>query len=365
MTIDELETPALCVDLDKLGHNLARMGAYVKQHGLKLRPHSKTHKIPELAQMQLASGAWGVTVAKSTEAEVMAGIGIDHLLLAYPAFGSEKLKRVAAIARNGTHLTIAIDDASTLELMAAAAAAAGVTFDILIEVNVGMNRVGLASPEKVLELAQIIDRTDGVRFAGLNLYPGHIWSQGEEMLALLRRVDEHTSEVIAMLARHGLICEVVSGGSTPTAFESHHVRCLTEIRPGTYIFNDRNTMDAGACTLEDCALRVLVTVVSTAVSGWVVVDSGTKTLSSDRLISGDAQFHGLVIEDPGMQLERLSEEHGQINLANAAMRPRIGDRLSIVPNHVCATVNLHDRIWFHRNGEVLGSWAVAARGCVR
>lgn len=365
MTIDQLETPALCVDLDKLDHNLARMSAYVKQHGLKLRPHSKTHKIPELARMQLASGAWGVTVAKSTEAEVMAGAGIDHLLLAYPAFGSHKLDRLAAVARSGTHLTVAIDNTSTLEPMAAAAAASGVTFDILAEVNVGMNRVGLAVPEDVLELAQAVERMRGVRFAGLNLYPGHIWALGEEKVALLRRVDEHAADVIALLAQHGLACEVVSGGSTPTAFESHYVTSLTEIRPGTYIFNDRNTMDAGACTLEDCALHVLVTVVSTAVPGWVVVDSGTKTLSSDRLISGEAQFHGLVIQYPGMQIERLSEEHGQISLANAGTQPRIGDRLSIVPNHVCATVNLHDRIWFHRGGEVLGSWTVAARGCVR
>lgn len=365
MTIDELETPALLVDLDVLENNLTRMGAYVQQHGLKLRPHAKTHKSPEIAHMQLASGAWGVTVAKSTEVEVMAGGGIDHLLLAYPAFGRQKLERLTEIVHKGTHLTIAIDDASTLEPIAAAAAAAGVQIDILTELNVGMNRCGLAAPEDVLALAQRIDSTAGVRFAGLNLYPGHIWAKGEEQLAMLRSVDEHAAAVIARLAEHGLACEVVSGGSTPTAFSSHHVKSLTEIRPGTYVYNDRNTMDAGACTLADCALRVLVTVVSTAVDGWIVVDSGTKTLSSDRLISGQGQFHGFVVEDPGMQVERLSEEHGQINLANASTRPRIGDRLSIIPNHVCATVNMHDRVWYHRKGEVLGSWAVSARGCVR
>lgn len=365
MTIDELETPALCVDLDKLENNLARMGQYVEQHGLKLRPHAKTHKIPEIARMQLNSGAYGVTVAKSTEAEVMAEAGIDHLLLAYPAYGKQKLERLTEIARKGTHLTIAIDDASTLEPLASAAAAAGVRFDILAELNVGMNRCGLATPADILALAQKIDSTPGARFAGLNLYPGHIWARGEEKLALLRSVDEHAASVIEMLAAHGLACEVVSGGSTPTAFESHHVRSLTEIRPGTYVYNDRNTMDAGACTLDDCALRVLVTVVSTAVDGWIVVDSGTKTMSSDRLISGAQSFHGLIVEDPAMQLERLSEEHGQINLEHTSTRPRIGERLSIVPNHVCATVNMHDRIWFHRKGEVLGSWKVAARGCVR
>lgn len=365
MTIDELETPAICVDLDILQNNLARMGEYVRKHGLRLRPHSKTHKIPEIGRMQIDSGAYGLTVAKSTEAAVMAEAGIDQLLLAYPAYGEAKLKRLTELVRYGLHLTIAIDDKRTLEPIAAAAGAAGVSFDILAEVNVGMNRCGLAAPEDILSLAQAIDRARGVRFSGLNLYPGHISAKPAEQESLLRDVDAHTMAVIELLARNGIACEVVSGGSTPTAYQSHHVHSLTEIRPGTYVFNDRSTMDAGACTLDDCALRVLVTVVSSAVRGWVVVDAGTKTLSSDRLSSGNQQYHGLVIEDPAMQLERLSEEHGQINLGHARSSPRIGDRLSVVPNHVCATVNLHDRIWYHRNGEVLGSWRVAARGCVR
>lgn len=365
MTICELETPALCVDLDKLELNLARMGNYVRQHGLRLRPHAKTHKIPEIGHMQIDSGAHGLTVAKSTEAAVMAGAGIDNLLLAYPAYGDAKLKRLTELVSSGIHLTIAIDDERTLIPLGAAANAAGVTFDILAELNVGMNRCGLAAPEDILRLAQKVDGTNGVRFAGLNLYPGHIWAKPSEQEALLRTVDAHASEVVSLLTHNGIACEVVSGGSTPTAFQSHHVRSLTEIRPGTYVFNDRNTLDAGACTLDDCALRVLVTVVSRAVKGWIVVDAGTKTFSSDRLISGNQQFHGLVVEDPAMQLERLSEEHGQINLAHAHLNPHIGDRLSIVPNHVCATINLHDRIWYHRNGEVLGAWTVAARGCVR
>jgi D-serine deaminase-like pyridoxal phosphate-dependent protein len=365
MTIDELETPALIVDLDILEKNLARMGQYVREHGLKLRPHSKTHKIPEIAQMQIASGAYGVTVAKSTEAEVMAAAKIDNLLLAYPVFGETKLKRLTQLVADGLHLAIAVDNARTVAPLAEAATAAGITFDILAELNVGMNRCGLARPEEILALAQSIDRTTGVRFAGLNLYPGHIWAKPAEQESQLCRVDEHTRAVIDLLAQNGISCEVVSGGSTPTAFQSHHVRSLTEIRPGTYVFNDRNTIETGACTLDDCALRILVTVVSTAVDGWIVVDSGSKTLSSDRLISGEQSFYGLVTEDPAMQIEKLSEEHGQINLANAQLRPRIGDRLSILPNHVCVAVNLHDRIWYHRKGEVLGSWRVAARGCVR
>ena len=365
MTIDELETPALCVDLDVLERNLARMGAYVRQHGLKLRPHAKTHKVPEIGRKQIQSGAYGLTIAKSTEAAVMAEAGIDNLLMAYPVYGPPKLERLTALARKGTHITIALDDAETLAPLAEAANRAGTTFDVLAELNVGMDRCGLGSNAHILSLAQAIDRTPGVRFAGLNLYPGHVWSHPQQQQEQLRLADEKATAAIDLLKENGIACEVVSGGSTPTAFQSHHMRSLTEIRPGTYVFNDRNTLEAGACSFEDCALRVIVTVVSTAVDGWIVVDGGTKTFSSDRLISGSQQFYGLVVEDRGMQLERLSEEHGQIKLANASTHPKIGQRLSVVPNHVCATVNLHDRLWLHRGGDVVDSWIIAARGCVR
>lgn len=364
MTINEIETPALCVDLEILERNLERMGRYAKDHGLELRPHTKTHKIPEIAAMQVASGAYGLTVAKSSEAEVMAKAGLPNLLVAYPVYGTDKWKRLAEIAADGTSITVAVDDATTLSGLSSAAAEKNTRINILIEVDVGMHRCGFQSPALVRDLARKAAEAPGIHFAGLNLYPGHIWATGEDQVRELMEVSAIVDEVTGLLARSGLSCEVVSGGSTPTALQSHLVKGLTEIRPGTYVFNDRNTLDAHACELTDCALEIVVTTVSRAVPGYVVVDGGSKTFSNDRLLSGARSGFGLVSGSPSLVLEHLSEEHGQIKVPEGERRPEIGEKLRLIPNHVCAALNLHNRVWYHRKGEILGSWNVAGRGCV-
>lgn len=363
MTIDELETPAVVVDLDVVEANLSRVAEYARHHNLGLRPHTKTHKTPAIAQMQVRSGAHGVTVAKVGEAEVMAAGGLDNLLLAYPVFGTKKLEKLAALA-TGRKITVAVDSVVTAEAISQAAQAAGATIDLLVELDVGMRRCGVASPEAAASLATAIDKLPGVRFAGLNLYPGHIWAAPGEQSAPLREVGDKLAAVLEVLSQHGLQCEVVSGGSTPTALQSHLVGGLTEIRPGTYVFNDRNTMGVGACSLTDCALRVIVTVVSDAVAGRAIVDGGSKTFSSDRWASGTKEGFGYVVEDPQILFEAMSEEHGHLNVSGCEKRLRVSDRLSIIPNHVCACVNLHDRLWYHRKGVVEGFWEVAARGRV-
>lgn len=363
LTIDKLETPALIVDLDILEANIARMSDYARHHALRLRPHTKTHKIPAIAQMQIASGSHGITVAKSGEAEVMAKAGLDNILLAYPIFGEKKLRRLARQALE-KKITIAIDSAVTAEAISQAAHSAGSTIDLLVELDVGMRRCGVASAEEAEKLAKVIDKLPGTRFTGLNLYPGHIWVPPAEQMAPLREVSAKLAEVLDRLSRSGLGCEIVSGGSTPTALQSHFIEGLTEIRPGTYVFNDRNTMGVGACSLADCALRVIVTVVSNAVPGRAIVDGGTKTFSSDRLLSGTREGFGYVCEYPEILFEGMSEEHGHLKISESAHHLAVGERLSIIPNHVCACVNLHDRIWFHRNGVVEGAWEVAGRGRV-
>jgi D-serine deaminase-like pyridoxal phosphate-dependent protein len=347
--VDQLETPAVVVDLDVLEANIARFAIYAQNHRLHLRPHTKTHKIPAIAQMQLASGSHGITVAKTGEAEVMAESGLGNILLAYPIFGEKKLSRLAALTLK-TKITLAIDSPTTAEALSQAAQSAGSSFDVLVEVDVGMRRCGVASPEDAETLAKLIDTLPGLRFAGLNLYPGHIWVRPAEQAEPLRAVSEKIGEVLDRLSHSGLSCEVVSGGS--------------EIRPGTYVFNDRNTVGVGACSLADCALRVIVTVVSTAVPGRAIVDGGSKTFSSDRLLSGTREGFGHVHEDSAILFEAMSEEHGHLNIAASAQTLRIGDRLSIIPNHVCACVNMHDRIFYHRKGVVEGRWQVAGRGRV-
>lgn len=363
LTIDQLETPAVVVDLDILEANIARLSTYARSHTLHLRPHTKTHKTPAIAQIQVAAGSHGITVAKTGEAEVMAASGLDNILLAYPVFGEKKLSRLANLALE-KKITIAIDSAITAEALSHAAQSAGSTINILVELDVGMRRCGVSSAEEAEKLARVVDKLPGISFSGLNLYPGHIWAPPAEQRKPLQEISAKLAEVLNLLSRSGLSCEVVSGGSTPTALQSHYIEGLTEIRPGTYVYNDRNTLGVGACTLADCALRVIVTVVSTAVSGRAIVDGGTKTFSSDRFLSGTHEGFGYITEHPEILLEGMSEEHGHLNISETAHKLRVGERLSIIPNHVCACVNMHDRIWYHRNGVVEGVWHVAGRGRV-
>jgi D-serine deaminase-like pyridoxal phosphate-dependent protein len=361
--IDQLETPALIVDLDILEANIAKLAKYAQQHGLRTRPHTKTHKTPAIAKMQIAAGSHGITVAKSGEAQVMAEAGLDNILLAYPIFGDQKLQRLATLALE-KKITIAVDNAVTAEAISTAAQSAGSTIDLLVELDVGMRRCGVGSAEEAEKLAKTIDKLPGVRFAGLNFYPGHVWAAPADQSESLEKVSAIVAEVLDRLSRSGLPCEVVSGGSTPSAMQSHSVAGLTEIRPGTYVFNDRNTLNVGACSLADCALRVVATVVSTAVPGRAIIDGGTKTFSSDRLLSGTREGFGFIPEHPDVLFEAMSEEHGHLNIEASAQPFRVGDRLTILPNHVCACVNMHDRIFYHRNGTVEAVWQVAGRGRV-
>ncbi len=364
MRIEELETPAVVVDLDVMERNLHRAGDYIRQHHLQLRPHTKTHKIPAIARMQIEAGAYGVTVAKVGEAEVMAEGGLENILLAYPVFGEGKWDRLAAIARKRS-LTVAVDSAATAEGLSASLRRAGAEAGVLVEFDAGMHRCGVQTAEEAAALAVQVDRAPGLRFAGIMFYPGHIWSRPEEQAPALAGVGEQIREIVSAVRAQGLDCAVVSGGSTPTLYQSHQVPGLTEIRPGTYVFNDRNEWGGGFCSLEDCALRVLVTVVSNAVPERAIVDGGSKTFSGDAWISGDRKGYGYIVERPEASLEALTEEHGHLRFPAGAAKPRVGERLSIIPNHVCACVNMHDEIFYHRGGVVEGSWKVAGRGRVR
>lgn len=313
--------------------------------------------------MQIDSGCAGITVAKSGEAAVMAAGGLDDILVAYPVFGTAKLDRLATLARD-VKLTMAVDSAITARAVSEAAKRIGSAIRLLVEIDVGMRRCGVSTKEEAAALAAEIDRLPNVSFAGITFYPGHVWQLPENQSAALEALGERIGSVLESLSAQGLTCETISGGSTPTAYNSHLISHINEIRPGTYVFNDRNTLGVGACRLEDCALRVVVTVVSTAVPGRAIIDGGSKTFTSDRLISGDTKGFGYIVEDPSTCFETMSEEHGHLDITNSGRSFTIGDKLSIIPNHVCACVNMHDRIWFHRNGVVEGSWNVEARGKV-
>jgi D-serine deaminase-like pyridoxal phosphate-dependent protein len=362
MLISDLDTPAVIVDLDVMERNLARMGAYCREHQLLLRPHTKTHKIPELAKRQIASGATGITVAKISEAEVMLDAGITDILIAYPIVGPTKTARLARLAEQAS-VTVSLDSEEVARGLSEASQ--GATIRVLIEMDVGFERCGFSDEADLLALGQKIADLPGLEFRGLMFFPGQFSVAPDERAAMRVQVNDFLKRTLEAFSDVGLPVSIVSGGSTPTAYEGGFFHGVNEVRPGTYIFNDRNTVAVSACELEDCALSVVVTVVSTAVPGHAVVDGGSKTFSSDRFQGGDGSGFGIVKEDPAAQVERFSEEHGHLNIQRSERRYRIGDRLSIIPNHVCTTVNMHDEIYAVRGERVEEIWRVEGRGKVR
>ena len=362
MLISELDTPALIVDLDVMERNLSRMAEYCRRHNLRLRPHTKTHKIPELARKQIESGAGGITVAKLSEAEVMIDAGLNDLLIAYPIVGPAKTARLASLAERAA-ITVSLDSAEAARGISAALH--GTKVDVLVEMDVGFKRCGVSNETEALQLAQTISSLPGLNFQGLMFFPGHFGVEPDQRAVLRAQVNQLLDRCVETFDRAGLPIAVMSGGSTPSRYESDQFHGVNETRPGTYIFNDRNTVGVSAATLDECALSVLVTVVSTSVSDHAVIDGGSKTFSSDRYQVEDGSGFGHIKQDPAAEIERLTEEHGHINVSQSDRKYTIGERLNVIPNHVCSTVNLHDEIYGVRGEQVETVWRVAARGKVR
>jgi D-serine deaminase-like pyridoxal phosphate-dependent protein len=364
MHYSELPTPALTVDLDVLDRNLDRMGAYCREHRIGLRPHTKTHKTLEVARKQLERGAVGLTVAKVGEAEVMARAEPAEILVAFPVLGAAKLKRLAELA--GTQrILLSLDSEAAARELSSAASARQATVGVLVEFDAGLGRCGLPPGPACVELARTVEKLPGLKFRGLMTYPGNIWGTLEEREKETNCVAGAVARALDAFDAERMPVEILSAGSTPSAPLSDRMRGVTEIRPGTYVYNDLNTYYQGACALEDCAARVVATVVSTAVPHRAIIDGGSKTFSSDLLGSGPRTGYGLVAEAPDARLIKLNEEHGYIDTTASKHEFRVGEVVTVIPNHVCACVNLHDEIFVLRNGESAGSWQVAARGKIR
>lgn len=363
MDIQELDTPAVVIDLDVMERNLARMAEYAKSKQIALRPHTKTHKSPEIAKLQIDAGAVGITVAKPGEARVMAAGGIHDLMIGYPLVTAAKAQTAAELAGE-CQLTVSLDSEEAIRALADAASRTGNSIDILVEIDVGFRRCGVALPEQAVALAKQILRSPKLNFRGLMFYPGHLAKAPEEQPPLIAEVNRTLSQFYEAFRSEQIKIPIISGGSTPTALRSHLFDGVTEIRPGMYLLNDGNLVKMGICSLDDCALHVLVTVASTAVPGRAIVDGGSKTFSSDRA-KGDKATFGMIREDPEADFVALSEEHGHLDLSHATRPFHVGDRLRILPNHVCATVNMHDRIYGIRGTTVERVWPVEARGKVQ
>jgi D-serine deaminase-like pyridoxal phosphate-dependent protein len=353
MNVTKLETPVAVVDLGRLEANITRLQSYLDEHDLASHPHIKTHKIPAIAHMQMAAGAAGITCQKLGEAEVMANAGIDTILIPYNIVGKGKLQRLMKLARR-VDLTVTADSAFTVQGYSTAAQQEDVTLPVLVEFDTGMGRCGVQSPQQAAELARIITRSAGLRFAGLLTHPHN----GDS--------DPFVSQAKALLKSDGIGIERVSYGGTPGMWQAHTRAEVTEYRAGTYVYGDRSTLESGAMSLDDCAFRVITTVVSRPTAVRAILDGGSKTFSSDlRTLSG----YGLIIEYPDAHIYNLSEEHGFVDLSRCERKPEIGERVTVIPNHCCVVSNLFNQVVAVRRGDgedrVETTWSVAARGALQ
>ncbi|MGL4727772.1 MAG: D-TA family PLP-dependent enzyme [Bosea sp. (in: a-proteobacteria)] len=345
----EFGTPAVVIDLDIVEANIARMQALHDAKGIANRPHTKTHKSPVLAAMQMAAGARGLTCQKLGEAEVMAEAGLDDILISYNILGEHKTGRLGRLLAN-THVTVAADNPVTIAGLPEAGRIAGRPLSVVVECDTGRKRAGVETSAEAVALARQIAASPHLSFAGLLMYPPEDgWPATQRFL----------DEALAGLRVHGLDPGIISTGGTPNTPHIGELRGSTEHRAGTYIFNDRMQMKAGVARLEDCALTVYATVVSRAAPERGILDSGSKTLTSD---TGGLDGYGVILEHPQARIARFAEEHGFLDLSACNERPNIGDVVRIVPNHVCVVVNMVDRLIAVRGGEIIGEIDVAARG---
>jgi len=348
----EYGTPCAVIDMDRVERNIARVQARCDAAGVANRPHIKTHKSPVLAQLQVKAGAQGITCQKIGEAEVMAAAGIDNILISYNLIGEEKMARLGAL-QTKAEMTVAADNATVIEGLPQAAASSGRTLSVVVECDTGRKRAGVETPAEAIALARQIAASKGLRFAGFMLYPTETgWTEAQKFY----------DEALAGVREHGLDVAMVSTGGSPNLVNLGKLKGATEHRPGTYIYNDRMQVAAGVATLDDCALTIYSTVVSRAAPERGILDAGSKTLTSD---TGGLDGHGLILEHPEAKIARFAEEHGFLDLTRSNTRPKVGDVVRIVPNHVCVVVNMMDEVVMVRGEEILGVLPVAARGKLR
>lgn len=346
MKIHDLETPSVLIDLDKMERNIGRMQARCDQLGLKFRPHIKTHKIPDIAKMQLEAGAVGIACQKVSEAEVFTTAGIEDIQIPYNIVGAQKTARLADLALYN-RIMVSADSSAVIAGLAEAARANHITLRVMVDLATDIQRTG-AQVEEVVTLAQKIEGDKNLHFAGLLVYPSN---------PVIRPM---LQEALNQLHKAGLGVETVSGGGTGAAHHAHEMSELTELRVGTYVFNDWGTVRKGWAALDGCAMTILATVVSRPTADRVILDSGSKTLAADRY----EDQHGYILEYPEARIYQLNEEHAYVDMSACADRPQIGERVHVIPVHTCVVSNLHDQLYGVSGDEVEVTWTVAARGKV-
>ncbi len=349
MRIEDLDTPVVVIDLDRLGVNIRKLQNYLDEHKIANRPHIKTHKIPAIAHMQIDAGAVGITCQKLGEAEVMAQAGIKDIFLPYNIIGAAKLERLVHLARR-VRLSVTADSDYVIHGLSEAMRNEHEPLEVLVECDTGARRCGVQSPEEAVALARLITDSPGLRFGGLMTYPS-----GPATDPFMRAVKDQ-------LAADGIPVPRVSGGGSPGMWQAHTHPEVSEHRAGTYVYGDRAMIRSGAMSQADCAMHIIATVVSRPTAERGILDAGSKTLSSDFL---NLEGHGLILEYPEAKIAGLSEEHGHVDFSACERRPAIGERVTIIPNHCCVVSNLFNQIIGVRNGEVEVVWPVSSRGLLQ
>jgi len=357
----EIDTPDIMIDVDILDRNIERMAAAVRARGMSLRPHAKTHKIPEIGARQIAAGASGLTVATIGEAEVFAAAGVNNLFIAYPLWVSaqkaERLRRLSQAAQ----IAVGVDSVEGATRLGSALGNATGSVSVLVEVDSGHHRSGV-HPEAVAPVAEAAAQA-GLKVAGVFTFPGHSYAPGMPVEAA-RQEQQALDRASGVLAAAGVEVTCRSGGSTPTAMLTED-STATEVRPGVYVFGDAQQLELGRCALEDVALTVAATVVShhaVPADGPTrfIIDAGSKVLGSDR--PAWASGFGRLMDHPGARITALSEHHATVEWPEPDTMPAIGDRLRVIPNHVCLAMNLVDDVAVVSGGALVDRWTVAARG---
>ncbi|MGF1471752.1 MAG: alanine racemase [Rubrobacteraceae bacterium] len=360
-------TPYLLIDGAKMERNIHRMAAVAGRARVNLRPHVKTHKVPLIAEKQLEAGAVGITVAKVSEAEVMVDAGIRDIFIAYPVVTEPQVRQALELSRE-VDLTVGVDSLEGAERLSEAAKEAGVSLDVRLEADTGLRRTGVPYDDAV-EVARRVDRLQNLNLTGIYTYRGAVLG-GSKTLDLKAAGEEEGSLMVSLAERmreQGLEIRDVSVGSTPTAEYVAAVEGVTEIRPGTYVFYDRMQDRLGACSIEDCAATIVASVVSRPHKDVAIVDGGSKTFATD--VSPDEppinlSGYGQVVGSPEITLQSLWEEHGRLAVSGEHDLG-VDDRVQIIPNHICSTVNLHNEVYLLNEDADIQALRVAARGKAR
>jgi len=378
MRKEELDTPELLVDLEVLKKNISKMQELADSADVNLRPMTKTHKIPIIANMQIEAGSHGIQTAKLEEAEVMADAGIKDIFISNEILGEKKIERLVDLAKKAT-ITIAVDSYYGAAAISKIAEKHGLKIRTLIAIDVGNERSGVLPGEPALQLAKAVKGLQGVDLKGIYTHEGNVYTakNQKELEKMSLKAAEDMVNTAKLLNSKGIRVEVVSIGSTPGVKYNATYPGITEVRPGAYIFNDISQIDYGFCGLEECAVSILVTIISKPAPNRVLCDAGSKEIFPPvcwmRFKNGSVLLDWAKVEIGrivdlnhrplrGVTLEKIHEEYGFITLGDNSSELNIGDKIEIIPYHVCPNLNLWDRITVVENGEIRASWPILARG---